>query len=765
MPVTTYVWEYPHPRVNVQAHLDGIERRLTLDDVRQALQLGVHQVELDLQFRESDQEVVVDHDDPYPESPTLPSVLDTILGYRGGASTVQHDARQFTIVLEPKSPRTYERLFNIMGHYESELSTSADPSTGPRGITFIITGPTTQFYAAYAGRGLNRLAIVEDQDYLTEPQIVNLGPGPFRWIGFQYADFQGRVNDRHFAGFNVRAWDTDDGEQIRMAFAAGVDAVSCRPWDIDLCNTILHSQRPRGHAPSLTVRAEQAILTWRGNSSNDLYMSVGSSGRDGLSFPRQLNITSLLRDQPQGIAPSVTVAPDGRIVDVYQGTDGNRLWFVSGTFISFDRFVEFSGAEHRLTLPDDAGRLGHNPSIAFSPGGQMLVVYEGTDSPNLWYLTGSLNADGSFSGFEQSLTQGTARRGYTPSIAFDPSGRVLVVYQGTDNQRLFYVSGSLDGLGRIAGSEFRLTTDDERRRGYTPSIAINNSGFVVIAYQGTSDEKIWFSYGSLLPNGSIAVQNESLLVDNRGVTVHGYHPTVAFDSAGRLTILYEGTSDGKLWYVSGLLNTFTGAIDGPERLLDMDFGDERAQLFVNRVGNGTVTSNPAGISCGSVCSSSFRAGSSVQLFAAPSSAWVFSSWSGACTGAGTCTVGLEGNRTVTANFAPCTPIQCTGCGWQPDGCGGSQWCGDCCYPLCGSEGSCHPCTCEDYGTCTCADFGLCGSPGSCRPCTCEDYGTCTCADFGLCGGPYPSGCYSCSDPCGPTCCPGSCFQGVCWQWC
>ena len=33
----------------------------------------------------------------------------------------------------------------------------------------------------------------------------------------------------------------------------------------------------------------------------------------------------------------------------------------------------------------------------------------------------------------------------------------------------------------------------------------------------------------------------ALLTDDRGDVVHGHHPTAAFDSAGRLTILYEGT--------------------------------------------------------------------------------------------------------------------------------------------------------------------------------------------------------------------------------
>jgi hypothetical protein len=68
-------------------------------------------------------------------------------------------------------------------------------------------------------------------------------------------------------------------------------------------------------------------------------------------------------------------------------------------------------------------------------------------------------------------------------------------------------------------------------------------------------------------------------------------------------------------------------------------------------GSGTVSSNPAGINCGSSCSATFPAGSSVTLTAAASSDSKFSGWSGAYTGtAGNCTITMNTNQTVTATF-------------------------------------------------------------------------------------------------------------------
>lgn len=78
-------------------------------------------------------------------------------------------------------------------------------------------------------------------------------------------------------------------------------------------------------------------------------------------------------------------------------------------------------------------------------------------------------------------------------------------------------------------------------------------------------------------------------------------------------------------------------------------------------GSGTVTSSPAGISCGSTCSSAFTNGTSVTLTAAAASGSAFAGWSGGgCSGTATCTVALSADTTVTATFAVPTkppPVQ------------------------------------------------------------------------------------------------------------
>ena len=87
-------------------------------------------------------------------------------------------------------------------------------------------------------------------------------------------------------------------------------------------------------------------------------------------------------------------------------------------------------------------------------------------------------------------------------------------------------------------------------------------------------------------------------------------------------------------------------------------------------GAGTVGSSPAGITCSAAagassgtCSARFEGGTAVTLSATPGAGSVFTGWSGACGGTGSCQLTADENRTVTAGFDLATfPLHVNGAG-------------------------------------------------------------------------------------------------------
>lgn len=89
------------------------------------------------------------------------------------------------------------------------------------------------------------------------------------------------------------------------------------------------------------------------------------------------------------------------------------------------------------------------------------------------------------------------------------------------------------------------------------------------------------------------------------------------------------------------------------RVVSASFNAQSYLLTVGRTGagNGTVTSSPAGISCGADCSEAYTSGTTVTLTAAAAAGSLFAGWSNCTSVAGaTCTVSMTAAKAVAATF-------------------------------------------------------------------------------------------------------------------
>jgi hypothetical protein len=129
----------------------------------------------------------------------------------------------------------------------------------------------------------------------------------------------------------------------------------------------------------------------------------------------------------------------------------------------------------------------------------------------------------------------------------------------------------------------------------------------------------------------IPVSIQAPVGPNRTITV------LAFNAASPPLKIFGGTLPG--------VNLTAGAPVNLEITLVRLF-----TVAVQKQGNGsgTVTSTPAGIDCGTTCSSQFSEGTRVSLNAAAAPGSSFAGWSGDCSGTGACIV--TGQSTVTARY-------------------------------------------------------------------------------------------------------------------
>ena len=88
-------------------------------------------------------------------------------------------------------------------------------------------------------------------------------------------------------------------------------------------------------------------------------------------------------------------------------------------------------------------------------------------------------------------------------------------------------------------------------------------------------------------------------------------------------------------------------------------GVQNFTLTAAVTGSGIVTSQPAGINCGSDCSEAYPANALVTLTAIPNANQSFSGWTGSCAGASSCIVTMNQVNSVTATFMPITAGQFT----------------------------------------------------------------------------------------------------------
>ena len=126
-------------------------------------------------------------------------------------------------------------------------------------------------------------------------------------------------------------------------------------------------------------------------------------------------------------------------------------------------------------------------------------------------------------------------------------------------------------------------------------------------------------------------------------------PLVAFAPGGQ-KVLAGLTSWGRECALPNYPGVYARVLAGRDWINSTIEENLRLQVSKSGTGSGTVTSSPAGISCGSSCFADFVYGTTVTLTADADSGSGFKGWSGACSGTGSCEVTVRTASQVSAEF-------------------------------------------------------------------------------------------------------------------
>ncbi|MBF0557989.1 MAG: hypothetical protein HQL08_04330 [Nitrospirae bacterium] len=270
---------------------------------------------------------------------------------------------------------------------------------------------------------------------------------------------------------------------------------------------------------------------------------------------------------------------------------------------------------------------GHPQNIFILNDGNLLATFSARiNGSNLFTKSSGvfISSDGGTTWIDRSDPKMTY---YTRHLTIDPTD---------STQNTWYVGTYGDwgmGSSNISGGLFK-TSD----RGQHWSQIYSGDGVESITVNPTNTDELY-----------VATSRSGLLYSNNATSsTPTFTQLSAYPFSRPARIFFNPYDNDEIWVTSAGNGLRAGRVGHA--------------LSVNNkgTGSGTVTSSPAGISCGSGCSSTFTSGTSVTLTANADSGSTFSSWTGCDSASGnTCTVSITAAKSVTATFTVSASISHT----------------------------------------------------------------------------------------------------------
>jgi hypothetical protein len=315
--------------------------------------------------------------------------------------------------------------------------------------------------------------------------------------------------------------------------------------------------------------SDNIYIAWQdGRNGNwDIYFANSSDGGDTFMINKKVNDDVINASQSN---PSIAADGTGIVYIAWMDNRNgdNDIYFTTST----DGGNTFSSDKK---LNDDVGVAEQRyPSVAVDIAGNIYIVWEDRRNGN-WdiYFTNSSDGGNSFSTNKKVNDDGGSAAQYNPTMAVNGIGNIYIAWRDSrsDPNGDIYFANSSDG-GNSFSPNVKVNDDGMGLvLQYTPSIAVDGSGNIYIAWGDYRDDAIGDLYFANSTDGGNTFSTNKKVNDDVGSATQGW-PSIAVDGTGNIYIAW---GDDRNHFNGDIY--FTNSADGgntfsPNKKVNDDFG-------------------------------------------------------------------------------------------------------------------------------------------------------------------------------------------------
>jgi hypothetical protein len=204
------------------------------------------------------------------------------------------------------------------------------------------------------------------------------------------------------------------------------------------------------------------------------------------------------------------------------------------------------------------------PSVAAEPSGSFVVVWNsyGQDGSGFGVFGQRYDGSGAPLGSEFRINTYTTDAQFAPAVAVDPAGTFLVVWSsGQDGSPGAIFGQRYSASGAPLGSEFRINTYTTGNQ-YDPSVSASAGVFVVVWNSDSQDGSYSGVFGQRYASSGAPLGGEFRV--NTYTAFSQAWPSTAVDGSGNFVVVWASPYDGSVFGIFGQRYASSGVALGPE---------------------------------------------------------------------------------------------------------------------------------------------------------------------------------------------------------